>query len=59
MMMMMMMMMMMIIIIIRRIIITGELNMCHVEAKGSIIVPDSNVIYGSNSTVTITYSNKT
>ena len=29
------------------------------EAKGSIRVPGSNIIYGSNSKVTITKSNKT
>ena len=33
--------------------------MCHVEAKGSTNDPDSNNIYGSNSKVTITKSNKT
>ena len=31
--------------------------MCYVEAKGITCDPDSNVIYGSNSTVTITQSN--
>ena len=38
---------------------TGEWNMCCVEAKGSTRDPDSNIIYGSNSKVTITKSNKT
>ena len=33
-------------------------NMCYVEAKGSTSDSDSNVIYGSNSKVTITKSNK-
>ena len=33
--------------------------MCHVEAEGSISGPDSNIIYGSNSKVTTTESNKT
>jgi len=33
--------------------------MCCVEAKGSRSVPDSNFMYGSNSKVTITKSNKT
>jgi len=33
--------------------------MCYVEAKGSTSDPDSNIIYGSNSKVTITKSNKT
>jgi len=33
--------------------------MCCVEAKGSTSVPDSNIIYGSNSKVTITKSKKT
>ena len=33
--------------------------MCHVEAKGSTSDPDSSIIYGSNSKVTITKSNKT
>ena len=51
MMMMMMMMMMMIIIII--------INMCYVEAEGSASDRDSNIIYGINSKVTITKSNKT
>ena len=37
---------------------TGEWNMCYVEAKGSTSDPDSNIIYGSNSKVTITKSNK-
>ena len=32
--------------------------MCYVEAKGSKSDPDSNIIYGSNSKVTITQSNK-
>ena len=34
-------------------------NMCYVEAKGSTSDADSNTIYGSNSKVTITKSNKT
>ena len=34
-------------------------NMCYVETKGSTTDPDSNIIYGSNSKVTITKSNKT
>ena len=34
-------------------------EMCYVEAKGSTSDPDSNIIYGSNSKVTITKSNKT
>ena len=34
-------------------------KMCYVEAKGSTSDPDSNIIYGSNSKVTITKSNKT
>jgi hypothetical protein len=38
---------------------TGEWNMCYVQAKGSTSDPDSNIIYGSNSKVTITKSNKT
>ena len=33
--------------------------MCHVEAKGSTSDPNSSIIYGSNSKVTITKSNKT
>ena len=33
--------------------------MFYVEAKGSTSGPDSNIIYGSNSKVTITKSNKT
>ena len=33
--------------------------MCHVEAKGNKSDPDSNFMYGSNSKVTITKSNKT
>ena len=33
--------------------------MCYVDAKGSTSDPDSNIIYGSNSNVTITQSNKT
>ena len=33
--------------------------MCYVEAKGSKSDPDSNIIYWSNSKVTITESNKT
>jgi len=33
--------------------------MCNVEAKGSTNDPDSNIIYGSDSKVTITKSNKT
>jgi len=33
--------------------------MCHVEAKGSTIDPYSNIIYESNSKVTITKFNKT
>ena len=33
--------------------------MCCVEAKGSTSDPDSNNIYGSNSKVTVTMSNKT
>jgi len=33
--------------------------MCYVEAKGSISDPDSNIIYGSNSKVTVTKSNNT
>ena len=33
--------------------------MCHVEAEGSTSDPDSNIIYGSNSKVTIMNSNKT
>ena len=33
--------------------------MCYVEAKGSTSDRDSNIIYGSNSKVTITKSNKT
>jgi len=37
----------------------GEWNMCYVETKGSTSDPDSNIIYGSNSKVTITKSNKT
>jgi len=36
-----------------------ESNMCYVEAKGSTSDPDRNIIYGSNSKVTITKSNKT
>jgi len=36
-----------------------KLNMCYVEAKGSTNDPDSNIIYGSNSKVTATESNKT
>ena len=48
----MMMMMMMIMIIIIIIIIS------YLEAKGSISDPDSNIIYRSNSKVTITKSNK-
>jgi len=32
--------------------------MCYVEAKGSTSDPDSNIIYGGNSKVTITKSNK-
>ena len=32
--------------------------MCYMEAKGSTIDPDSNIIYGSNSKVTITESKK-
>ena len=38
---------------------TGEWNMCFVEAKGSTTDPDSNVMYRSNSKVTITKSNNT
>jgi hypothetical protein len=38
---------------------TGEWNMCYVEAKCSSSDPDSNIIYGSNSKVTITESKKT
>jgi len=38
---------------------TGEWNMCYVEAKGSTSNPDNNIIYGSNSKVTTTESNKT
>ena len=38
---------------------TGEWNMCYVEAKGSTSDPDSINIYGSNSKVNITESNKT
>jgi len=34
-------------------------EMCYVEAIGNAIDPDSNIIYGSNSKVTITKSNKT
>jgi len=37
----------------------GEWNICHVEAKGSTSDPDSNIIYGSNSEVTMTESSKT
>jgi len=33
--------------------------MCYVVAKGSKIDPDSDIIYGINSKVTITKSNKT
>ena len=33
--------------------------MCYVEAKGSKIDPDSNIIYGSNSKVIVTKSNMT
>ena len=33
--------------------------MFYVEAKGSTIDPDSNIIYRSNSKLTITESNKT
>ena len=33
--------------------------MCYVEAKGSTNDPDSKIIYGSNSKVTITKSNNT
>jgi len=33
--------------------------MCYVEAKSSKSDPDSNIIYGSNSKVTITKSNNT
>ena len=33
--------------------------MCYVETKGNTTDPDSNIIYGSNSKVTITKSNKT
>ena len=36
-----------------------KLNMCYVEAKGSTNDPDSNIIHGSDSEVTITQSNKT
>jgi len=36
-----------------------EWNVCYVEAKGSTSDPDSNIIYGSNSKVTITKSNNT
>jgi hypothetical protein len=38
---------------------TCEWNMCYVEAKGSTSDSDSNIIYGSNSKVTTTKSNKT
>ena len=31
--------------------------MCYVEAKDSTSDPDSNIIYGSNSNITITKSN--
>jgi len=34
------------------------MNMCYVEAKGSTSGPDSNIIYGINSKVTITKSTK-
>jgi len=37
----------------------GEWNMCHAEAKCSPSDPDRNIIYGSNSKVTITKSKKT
>ena len=33
---------------------TDQWNMCYVEAKDSINYPDSNIIYGSNSKVTVT-----
>jgi len=33
--------------------------MCYVEAKSSTIDPDTDIIYGSNSKVTLTESNKT
>jgi len=33
--------------------------MCYVEAKGNTSDPNSNIIYRSNSKVTITQSNKT
>ena len=33
--------------------------MCYVEANSSTSNPDSNIIYGSNSTATITESNET
>ena len=33
--------------------------MCYVEAKGNTSDPESNIIYGSNSKVTTTKSNKT
>jgi len=33
--------------------------MCYVEAKGSTIDSDSNIIYESDSKVTVTKSNKT
>jgi hypothetical protein len=48
--------MVMMMIIIPRI---GELNKCYVEAKCSSIDPDCNIIYGSNSKVTLTKSKKT
>jgi hypothetical protein len=37
----------------------GERNMCYVEAKYSTSDPDINIIYGSNSKVTITKSKET
>jgi hypothetical protein len=40
----------------RKIPRTGEWNKCYVEAKYSTSDPDSNIIYGSNTKVTITKS---
>ena len=39
--------------------LANDIIMCYVEAKGSKTDPDSNIIYGSNSKVTNTESNKT
>jgi hypothetical protein len=48
-----------VIIIIIIIMRAGELNKCYVEAKYSTSDPDSNIIYGSNTKVTITKSKET